>query len=160
MKILLASIISLIIFSSIASADQANIIQPEDDIDQVVTEQLQQGRWELVMFWATYCPICKRDFVKLAAFFEDNPEIPITIVGVVADGVEQKDKALSQIQKRELNYSHILTNFERSKNFFQKQAETNLIGVPSYLLYNTKNEMVGFNHHAIDVDALEIYVYE
>ena len=160
MKIFIAIFYSLILFSSIASADQANILQPEGDIDLVVLDQLQEGRWELVMFWATYCPICKRDFVKLAKFFEDNPDISITIVGVVADGTEQKEKALTQIEKRKLNYSHILTDFEQSKKFFQKQAESNLIGVPSYLLYNTENEMVGFNHHAIDVDALEIYVYE
>ncbi len=160
MKLFTTILISALFFCSIASADQANILEPDAEIGQAVTDQLQQGRWELVMFWATYCPICKRDFVKLDKFFKDNPEIPITIVGVVADGVEQKKKALTQIKNRELNYSHILTDFEQSKQFFQTQAESNLIGVPSYLLYNTENEMVGFNHHSIDVDALEIYVYE
>lgn len=62
------------------------ILQPPGEIDALVQNELKEGRWELVMFWATYCPVCKRDFEKIAKFIEENPELPFTAIGVVVDG--------------------------------------------------------------------------
>jgi thiol-disulfide isomerase/thioredoxin len=136
------------------------VLEPQGAIKEAVLAELQEGRWELVMFWATYCSICKKDFEKLAEFIKDNPSINLTIVGVVTDGLEAKQKALSQIDSRNLNYTHVLTDFDQSNELYQDITQSKLIGVPSQLLYNTKNELVGFSRNAIDLDALEIVVYE
>lgn len=160
MKKITLTFVLLMTLSSMAVADKAKVLEPEGSIDALVTQELKQGRWELVKLWATYCPVCKRDFEKLGKFIQDNPEIPITIIGVVVDGVEEKDKALSQIENRDLDYTHLLTNFDHAKEFFNNQSGSNFIGVPSYLLFSPDNEMVGFNKSAIDIDALEIFVYE
>ena len=138
----------------------SKILEPQKQIKNAVLDELQEGRWELVMFWATYCPICKKDFEKLAQFIKENPSIPLTIVGVVTDGLEEKQKALRQIDQRQLNYTHVLTDFDRSDELYHEITESRLIGVPSQLLYNTNNELVGFSRNAIDLDALEIIVYE
>ena len=160
MKKIIPLFVLLISFTSIASADKAKVLEPDGTIDPLIYQELKQGRWELVKLWATYCPVCKRDFEKLGKFIQDNPEIPITIIGVVVDGIEERDKALSQIDKRNLHYTHLLTNFDHAKEYFNKQSGANFIGVPSYILFNPDNEMVGFNQSAIDIDALEIFVYE
>ncbi len=183
MKKILALLLSLVFTMLIACSDQQDahsvnadttsqpdnapvitgsnkILEPEGNIKQAVLAELQQGRLELVMFWATYCPICKRDFERLAQFIEDNPTIPLTIIGVVTDGTEFKQKAIRQINERNLNYTHVLTDYENSDQLYQDISQTKLIGVPYQLLYNTKNELVAFSRHAIDLDALEIIVYE
>ena len=146
------------ITSSIQSTSK--VLEPQGAIKTAVLDELQEGRWELVMFWATYCPICKKDFEKLANFIEENPSINLTIIGVVTDGIESKQKAISQIDSRKLNYTHVLTNFDRGNELYQDITQSRLIGVPSQLLYNTKNELVGFSRNAIDLDGLEIVVYE
>ncbi len=136
------------------------ILTPTGDIQQAVMDELATGRWELVMFWATYCPVCKRDFEKLEKFIEDNPDIPFTVVGVVVDGLDQKSRALSQINNRRLDYTHIMTDYNRSNTLYHAATSSSLIGVPSQLLYDTQNKLVGFSHNALDIDALEIIVYE
>ncbi|MFK7795503.1 MAG: TlpA family protein disulfide reductase [Gammaproteobacteria bacterium] len=138
----------------------SKILEPQGRIKDALLNELQEGRWELVMFWATYCPICKKDFEKLAQFIEDNPSVPLTIIGVVTDGIDAKQKALSQIDDRNLNYTHVLTDFDQSNMLYQEITQSSLIGVPSQLLYNTTNELAGFSRNAIDLDALEIVVYE
>tara|TARA_R110002096_G_scaffold74284_1_gene176142 strand:+ start:99 stop:644 length:546 start_codon:yes stop_codon:yes gene_type:complete len=143
-----------------ASQSAGKVLEPHGAIKNTVLNELQTGRWELVMFWATYCPVCKRDFEKLAGFIKDNPSIPLTIVGVVTDGLSSKQKALRQIDERNLNYTHVLADFDRSNELYQDITQSKLIGVPSQLLYNTKNELAGFSRNAIDLDALEIIVYE
>ena len=160
MKIFSSILIAFLLSTSLTFADQKQILYPEGSIQGAVESELQEGRWELVMFWATYCPVCKKDFVKIGKFIEENPEIPLTIVGVVVDGVDETEKAETQINKRNLNYTHLITDYDHSNAFFTQIAESELIGVPSYLLYSPKNEMVGYNHNAIDIEALELFLDE
>ena len=143
-----------------ASASSKLILEPQGDIQNLVMDQLEEGRWELVMFWATYCPVCKTDFEKLAAFIEENPDLPFTVVGVVLDGDQERDKAIQQINDRHLNYTHVITDFEQGQSLYKKATDSQLIGVPSQLLYNKDNKLVGFSRNAIDIEALELSVYD
>ena len=154
-----ALVICLILISSL-SASPKQIIVAEDTLQNTVEQQLQQGRWELVMIWATYCRVCKADFKKLATFIEENSEVPLTIVGIVADGLEEQEKTNALVKNNKLDYVHILTDFQHASGLYQSVTDKKLIGTPSYLLYDTQNKLVAFNPNAIDLDALEIMVYQ
>ena len=73
---------------------------------------------------------------------------------------KEKDKAITQIHQRYLDYAHVITDFDQGNKLYQEITDTPLLGVPSQLLYNTQNELVGFSRHAIDTDALELMVYD
>ena len=155
-----AIIILSIVFTFANSATPGNIVFPEDQLQSSLENELQDGRWELVMFWATYCHICKKDFKKLGKFIEDNPDISMTLVGVVIDGLEEQDETHALVKKHHLDYTHLVTDYDRANIVYQEESGKKLVGTPSYLLYNPQNELVAFNTNAIDIDALEIYVYE
>lgn len=155
-----AIVIISIIFTFAFSASPGQIIFPEDKLQSSLEDELKDGRWELVMFWATYCHICKKDFKKLAAFIEDNPKISLTIVGVVVDGLEEEDETRKLVKKHKLDYTHLITDYDRANIVYKEKSGKRLVGTPSYLLYNPENKLVAFNTNAIDVDALEIMVYE
>lgn len=149
-----------IVFTIANSETRANIIFPEDKLQSSLENELQDGRWELVMFWATYCHICKEDFKKLGEFIEDNPELSMTLVGVVIDGLEEQEQTRVLVKKHNLDYTHLITDYDRANIVYQEESGKQLRGTPSYLLYNPQNKLVAFNTNAIDIDALEIYVYE
>lgn len=157
---LAAIVILSVVFTFAISATPGNIVFPEDKLQSSLENELQDGRWELVMFWATYCHICKKDFKKLAAFIEDNPEISLTIVGVVIDGLEEQEQTRELVKKHKLDYTHLVTDYDRANIVYREKSGKRLMGTPSYLLYNPQNKLVAFNTNAIDIDALEIYVYE
>ena len=152
-------ILCLIIMST-TWANPRQIIIADDGLQETIGHQLQQGRWELVMIWATYCHLCKEDFNKLATFIKDNAEVPLTIIGVVADGLEQQEKTSALVENNKLDYVHILTDFENANSLYKNVTDKKLMGTPSYLLYDTQNKLVAFNPNAIDLDALEIMVYQ
>ena len=155
-----AIVILLGTLSVALSASPGQIIFPQDQLQSSLENELQDGRWELVMFWATYCGLCKKEFKKLAAFIEENPDIPLTIVGVVIDGIDEEEKTRALVKKHQLNYTHLVTDYDRANLVYQKQSGQQLIGTPSYLLYDRQNQLVAFNANAIDMDALEIYLDE
>ena len=133
------TIITLLILLTTATwATNEDIIVGEGNIQNSLENQLQEGHWELVMLWATYCHVCKEDFKKLAAFIEDNDEVPLTIIGIVIDGLDEKEKTHALVKDNQLNYVHILTNYEHAKDLYKKTTSNSLVGTPSYLLYNRK----------------------
>lgn len=149
----------LLSFASMSFAD-TKIVEPTGAIDASLQSELQEGRWELVMFWATYCHVCKKDFKKIAKFMQENSSIPMTIVGVVTDGIEERSTADQLIEKHDLAYTHVITDYPESAKLYQEVTGQRLIGTPSYLLYDQSNKLVAFNANAIDLDSLEIFVYE
>ena len=155
MKILYIILLTALV--STGFAIQGSMIQPADKIDTTVENQLQEGRWELVMFWATYCQVCKKDFVNLGEFIEDNPDLNFTLVGVVVDGVEEKAKTEELIEDRKLNYVHILTDYDTANIFYTQNTNMRLMGTPSYILYDKDNKLVGVNPNGIDIEALDLF---
>lgn len=81
------------------------------------------------------------------------------MVDVVVDGDEAKDKAMTQINQRNLNYTHLISDFSHSNKLYKAVTDKELLGVPSQLLFNKNNELVGFGSHAVDIDALEVMVF-
>lgn len=155
-----AFLITLLLgFASQGFAD-TKIVEPTGALNASVEAELQEGRWELVMFWATYCSVCKKDFKKIAGFMQENSSIPMTIIGVVTDGMEERKTTDALIEKHKLAYTHVVTDYPKSNELYQEVTGQRLIGTPSYLLYDKANKLVAFNANAIDLDALEIFVDE
>lgn len=160
MKLILSILLITHLALQMILANQSTMAEFEKQIHVPLEQQLKQERWELVMFWATYCGPCKRDFKKLGAFIRDNPELPFTIVGVVTDGIEESEKTHAIVDKHDLNYYHLLTNHQAANHFYQGVVKKKLIGTPSYILYNTDNKPVLFHSNAIDIEALELFIDE
>jgi thiol-disulfide isomerase/thioredoxin len=149
--------IFLTLITSMSLAGQGTIIQPPGKIDMVLENQLENGRYELVMFWATYCHTCKKDFIALGEYIEDNPELSFTLVGVVVDGIDEVSKTEELVEKHKLNYAHILTDYDTANQFYTQVTDMQLMGTPSYILYDKDNKLVGVNPNSIDIEALDLF---
>ncbi|RCL45581.1 MAG: hypothetical protein DBW91_04465 [Candidatus Thioglobus sp.] len=151
-------LISSLLLAQAGYAAEASIEQESTDLSAFVHQQLATDRWDLVMFWATNCEPCKKDFQKLARLMEDYPAIAMSIIGVVIDGQQQPQIAAEIIRQRNLNYPHVLTNYETANTFHTHITQQALLGTPSYLLYDHNNVMVAANPSIIDIDALLMFV--
>ena len=160
LRFFLVTFLVLSLTMAASGSSNQNVVTSEGDIQSLVSQELAKDRWELVVVWATYCHICKKDFKKLQAFIEDNPEISMTLVGVVLDGLEEAEKTQALVKKHKLDYTHILTDEIHAQIWYKNATESRLVGTPSYLLYDHENELVAFNSSAIDIDALEVMVYD
>ncbi|MEM7304510.1 MAG: TlpA disulfide reductase family protein [Pseudomonadota bacterium] len=145
------------LMTSAVLAGQGTIIQPADKINEALENQLEDGRYELVMFWATYCHTCKQDFKALGEYIKDNPDLPFTLVGVVVDGTDETSKTEELVEKHDLNYAHILTDYDTANEFYTETTDMQLMGTPSYILYDKNNKFVGVNPNSIDIEALDLF---
>lgn len=150
---LLILVFTVIIFSN-ASATPYSISKNNQNVELFIKQHLTQDRYDLVMFWATYCEPCKKDFKKIAQLMKEYPDIHISIIGVVIDGEDNPHVTERLIQEHQLNYAHVLTNFDAANTYHTSVADNNLLGTPSYLLYDHENNLIAEHESRIDLDAL------
>jgi thiol-disulfide isomerase/thioredoxin len=157
-KFLCSLLLITLLLTNSTQASPYTISDDSQNVDSFIQHNLALERYDLVMFWATFCGPCKRDFKKIAQLMQDNPDIHMTILGVVIDGEENPELTESLVQQHQLDYAHVLTNFEAAAVYHQQAADKNLIGTPSYLLYDHSNELVADHPSMIDLDALLMLV--
>lgn len=149
-------------FGGTATANEhennTKLIVANQQLGQHLEPELTAGRWQLVMFWATWCSVCKSDFKHLQAFLAERPELKLDLMGVAFDGIEEEEKARALVKKYNLHYTHILTTKEVAAEYYSQAAEEELIGPPSYLLFNKENQVAATSSNAIDLDSLELFL--
>ena len=158
LKFLHGLLFIVLIFIHSTHASPYSISNDGHNVDSFIQQHLALERYDLVMFWATFCEPCKRDFKKIAQLMQDNPDIHMTIHGVVIDGEDNPELTENLVKQHQLNYAHLLTNFEAAAVYHQHAANKNLIGTPSYLLYDHSNQLVADHPSMIDLDALLMLV--
>jgi len=156
--ILKLAILSTLACFTVVNATPYSINHNSENVASFIQQHLAQDRYDLVMFWATFCEPCKRDFKKIAQLMQEHPDIHMTIIGVVIDGEENPQLTERLVQENQLNYAHILTNFNAANLYYSNAANKNLLGTPSYLLYDHTNTLIADHESRIDLDALLMLV--
>ena len=153
-----ALIYTSLLFSPSADAQdsKAKLVLAPQQLEQYLEPELTAGRWQLVMFWTTWCPVCKSDFKRLQVFLDEQPELELDLMGVVFDGIESETETHALVKKHNLNYTHFLTTQEVAAEYYLNAAEEELVGPPSYLLFDRNNEVAAISANAIDLDSLEL----
>jgi len=159
---LIAIVLMTLFLGSTVTANQdennTKLIVANQQLGQHLEPELTAGRWQLVMFWATWCSVCKSDFKHLQAFLAERPELKLDLIGVAFDGIEEETKARALIKKNNLHYTHILTTEKVAAEYYLQAAEEELVGPPSYLLFDKDNQVAAISSNAIDLDSLELFL--
>ena len=61
------------------------------------------------------------------------------------------------VEKHKLYYAHILTDYDTANQFYTQVTDMQLMGTPSYILYDKDNKLVGVNPNSIDIEALDLF---
>ena len=159
---LTAILLAMLLLSSTAHADNhandSKLIVVNEQLGQHLEPELTAGRWQLVMFWTTWCSVCKSDFKRLQGFLAEHPELELDLIGVVIDGIESETKARALVQKNDLHYTHLLTTEKVAAEYYQQAAEEELIGPPSYLLFDRNNQVAAISANSIDLESLDLFL--
>ena len=159
---LVALILATLLLSNTVLADDrksdTKLIIADQHLGQHLEPELTAGRWQLVMFWTTWCSVCKTDFKRLQAFLKERPELKLDLMGVAFDGIKQEAKARSLVQKHNLHYTHILTTKKVASEYYLQSADVELVGPPSYLLFDKDNQLAAISANAIDLESLDLFL--
>jgi thiol-disulfide isomerase/thioredoxin len=168
--ILLAIIVAVSVsgmFSRAVLADNADISSEMIPFDQLLTidgvlldepPAVGNGRWKLVMIWATDCPICKQQKPVISAFHNAHKDKDAEVFGIALDGRQGLVAVNKYLKQHTVTFPNYVGEFSSIAANYQRLTEEDLRGTPTYLLFNPEGELKGNNPGPISVDAIEAFI--
>jgi thiol-disulfide isomerase/thioredoxin len=120
--------------------------------------QADDGKWTLVMLWATYCHACEEQKPDISAFNDQHKEGKVSVVGISIEGRDN----LSKIQQHQSKSSDSFPSYVGEQLLISSNLELvagePLRGTPTYIMLNPENEIVALNPGLLNMDDLESFV--
>lgn len=150
-------IMVLAVFGSSGGA-QAFQLQDLDEQRVNLLDFVDEGRWTVVMFWATDCIPCEEQKPALELFHQRFSPETASVVGVAIDGVEMMDEILKINEHHQPSYPNLVA----FSDVYQRQYEE-LVGkpfriTPTYLIFDQTGKLHGNVYGNLDLDDLAGYI--
>ena len=154
----IASTLTLIFALICGGSAQAFQLQALDEQRVELMDYVVEGRWTVVMFWATDCIPCEEQKPGLEAFHQEFSPDTASIVGVAIDGFEMIDQILEINAHHQPSYPNLVA----FNDVYQRQYEE-LVGkpfriTPTYLIFDQTGQLHGNVYGNLDLDDLAGYI--
>lgn len=110
-----------------------------------LSDYMEEGKYLLVDFWASWCGPCRMAMPHLAGIVKDHSKT----INVLSVGVWEKSKEVNDAAREELGITWN-TAFDKES---QSTKEYGILGIPTLLLINPDGTIVYRGHSPQDVDA-------
>ena len=119
-----------------------------------IAEHFNNGKWTLVMLWATDCHICKEQKPTMSAAHDERKDIDFTVMGIAIDGKSALGKVNQYLDKYNPSFPNYVGDITTVAFNYEVLTEEQFRGTPTYLLFNPKNELMASQPGRIGKEAL------
>jgi len=130
----------------------------EDGTETSLDSLTGNGKWTLVMIWATNCHVCKLQKPEMSAFHDERKDVDAHIVGIALDGPKHVDVVNQYIKDNNVSFPTFVGDTAIIASHYFGMTEENLRGTPTYLLFNPEGELLANNPGLLTVEALESFI--
>ena len=116
------------------------------------------GKWTLVMFWATNCHICRLQKPDMSAFHNKHKDDKAEVIGIALDGPGAMDAVNRYIEETKPSFPSYVADSLIISSYYFTMTEDNLRGTPTYLLFNPEGELLGNNPGMLSIEAIESFI--
>ena len=138
-----------------ASPSLAFQLQDIDDNRVELEHYVGDGRWTLVMFWSTDCVPCEQQKPMIESFHRDHQAQDAHVVGVVLDGLQQRDLMLEMIARHDTSYINLIALSDVFQRQFREFTGKDFRATPTYILFEPTGSMAGVRAGPIEREMLE-----
>ena len=119
-----------------------------------IAEHFNNGKWTLVMLWATDCHICKEQKPMMSAAHNERKNIDFTVMGIAIDGHSALGKVNQYLEKYNPSFPSYVGDITTVAFNYEVLTEEQFRGTPTYLLFNPENELMASQPGRIGKEAL------
>lgn len=123
-----------------------------------LADQTGQGQWTLVKIWASDCVVCNEEAHAYVAFHAAHQATDARMVGISLDGRANLLDAEAFVERHELNYPNLITDWQGGGELFYRLTGTPLNGTPAFLLFDPDGKLVAQQVGAVPVDLVETFI--
>lgn len=154
----LAMMMCVVLSPVMANEFEANLLKGFDDSIHTLGEYTGQGKWTVVMMWASDCHACNAEAKQYVKFHEAHKDKDAIILGVSLDGQSKKTEARQFIQRHGVTFHNLIDEPEKVANLYSGLTGQPWIGTPTFLVYSPAGELLAAQVGAVSTDIIESFI--
>lgn len=144
--------------TAIAGISGAGLLQGMDGNIHTLNEFTGQGKWTVVMLWASDCHVCNAEAKTYDKFHRAHREKDATILGVSLDGADKKAEAEKFIQRHSVHFPNLIGEPATVEQLYSQLTGQRWVGTPSFLIYSPSGELRAAQAGAVPVNLIESFM--
>ena len=144
-----------LMFSVAAEAVQ---LKDFDDNNRSLDDYTGDGKWLVVMIWASDCHICNQEVSSYVDFHTGHKGKDATVLGISMDGAGGKGAALGFIERHAVNYPNLIGEPAEVASLFTSLTGMRLQGTPTFLIYSPDGKLSAQQAGAVPTSLIEQHI--
>ena len=121
-------------------------------------EYTGQGKWAIVMIWASDCQACNQEAENYVKFNKKHKDNDAFILGISTDGREKKAEAVKFIKRHGVDFDNFIDEPENVARLYQGLTGQPFVGTPTFLLFSPSGELRAAQVGAVPTDIIESFI--
>jgi len=147
---------ALVVFTGSASA--TSFMQDFNGTMHSLDEYTGQGKWAVVMIWASDCQACNQEAKNYVQFNKEHKDKDAFILGISTDGREKKAEAVKFIKRHGVDFNNLIDEPENVARLYSSLTGQAFVGTPSFLLFSPAGELRAAQVGAVPTDIIESFI--
>lgn len=147
-----------LVFFCFGNAQGSDGLKDFDGKTHSITDYAGQGKWLVVMLWASDCHVCNQEAHQYVDFHANHANKDAMILGVSLDGDSRKTEAKRFMEKHKINFPSLIGEPEVVAGIYQNLTGSEWIGTPTFMVYTPKGELVAAQVGAVPPEIIESFM--
>jgi thiol-disulfide isomerase/thioredoxin len=123
-----------------------------------VDAYLGQGKWVVLMIWASDCHICNEETPALNAFHEAHKNIDAIVLGLTLDGQARKAQAQAFVDKHTVSFDNLIAEPPSVMAFYTRRTARRWVGTPTFLVYAPDGKLAAQQVGAVEPQVITTFM--
>lgn len=156
-KITLLSFLGFLLLSPLVSAEMKGF-EDFKGKPQALENHLGNGKWLVVMMWASDCYVCNKEAHQYVDFHMIHSDTDATVLGISLDGESRKKDAEKFIKKHSVDFPNLIAEPEYVSALYQNLTGQFFAGTPTFLIYSPDGELKAAQAGAVPTTIIEDFI--
>jgi peroxiredoxin len=125
---------------------------------RTIGEFAGNGKWLVVMIWASDCHICNTEVPEYMAFHETHKDKDASVLGISMDGESGKKEAMAFLDRHLVNFPSLIGETAAVTALYGQLTGSFLAGTPAFLIYAPSGELAAKQIGAVPVPLIEEFM--
>lgn len=135
-----------------------NLMKDFDGVYHSLDEYTGQGKWTIVMIWASDCQACNQEAKNYVKFNKAHKDKDAFILGISTDGREKKAEAVKFIERHGVDFKNLIDEPGNVARLYSGLTGQPFVGTPTFLLFSPTGELRAAQVGAVPTHIIESFI--
>jgi len=116
------------------------------------------GRWLVVMIWASDCHICNTEAKTYDQFYRSRHDTSVSVLGISIDGEEKNAAARQFVNRHKLSFPNLIGEPGMVGLYFSALTKESLRGTPTFMVFDPNGDLAAVQAGAVPPESIDRFI--